>query len=275
MGESVRLESIGSHVVRVPVRVGPTDTTWFLFDTGIGLDLVSDTLLARAGGTLTGEIYTGRRMSGQTLDVPLARVPSLNVGSLRIEEALVGVFDLALPPELGAVEGFLAPTFFGDHPFTLRRTAGTLSWEDSRGRTNSHFTGRSVPMQVRWDGPSVSLFVEVDLPDGSSARVEVDTGSNSLILHSRFMTALSVREGDPGVTKRQGTDETGHEFVRYLAPVRGHVSVRGQPELSQEDPVVMFQTIIYDGLLGDEFLRRYDLRFDLARSELCFAPPVR
>lgn len=268
----MKLAAIGDHLIHVPVRVGGLEETRFVFDTGVGLDLVSNALLARAGGRLTGETHTGRRMSGQLLEVPLARVPSLSLGSLRQENALVGVFDLAFPPELQRIEGFLAPTFFGKTLFTLRRRAGTLAWGGDDPSEILDARGQGVPLEVRWDGPTVTLFVDLELPDGSIATVEVDTGSSNLILDARFMASFGVREGDPGVRKHEGTDETGYSYVRYLAPIRGRLSVRGLSGIAQSDPVVMFQKIIYDGLLGDEFLRSYDVTFDLHRSRIYFAP---
>ncbi len=272
MGGDVKLEAIGGHLVHVPVRVDGSEETRFIFDTGVGLDLVSNALLARAGGRLTGETYSGRRMSGQLLEVPLARVPSLSLGALRHDDALVGVFDFALPPELQRIEGFLAPTFFGKTPFTLGRTAGTLVWGDEGPSDLPAALGPGAPLDARWDGPAVTLFVDLELPDGWNATVEVDTGSSNLILDARFMTALGVRDGDPGVRRNEGTDETGNAYTRYLATVRGRVAVRGVPGVAQRDPVVMFQKIIYDGLLGDEFLRPYDVTFDLGRSRIYFAP---
>ena len=34
----------------------------------------------------------------------------------------------------------------------------------------------------------------------------------------------------------------------------------------------MFQRIIYDGLVGDAFLRRFAVTFDLPRAQLILAP---
>jgi hypothetical protein len=274
MDGSVRLEPVAGHLVRVPVEVGPAGPTGFIFDTGIGLDLVSKSLLARAGGRLIGTTHAGRRMSGQVIDVPLARVPSLSLGSLHREDALVGVFDFGLPPELVGIEGFLAPTFFGTTPFTLRRQSGSLSW--GAGTLAAPLAGSvgDARLDVRWDGPSVSLFVDLALPDGTVATVEVDTGSGSLILDARWMSSLGVREGDPGVRKNEATDETGHAYVRFHSPVAGRFCLRDAPEVGQQNPPVMFQKIVYDGLLGDAFLRAYDVTFDLGLSRIRFAPPV-
>jgi hypothetical protein len=212
MTDSVPLPSLSGHGVHVPARVGQAVVSRFVFDTGIGLDLVARALLDRVGGQRTGATHTGRRMSGQALEIPRARGPSISVGPFRRDDVLVGVFNLALPPETAGIEGFLAPTFFGETPFTIRRAAGTLAW--GADADPDPIPGPAAPLDVRWDGPAVSLFVDLDLPDGARATVEVDAGSDHRIPDRRFMTPLGIREGDPGVGKRAGTDESGHAFVR-------------------------------------------------------------
>ncbi len=46
----------------------------------------------------------------------------------------------------------------------------------------------------------------------------------------------------------------------------------GAGEIAQPDPDVMFQRIIHDGLLGDTFLRRFAVTYDIAGSRLIFTP---
>ena len=40
--------------------------------------------------------------------------------------------------------------------------------------------------------------------------------------------------------------------------------------MAQTDPEVMFQRIIYDGLVGDAFLRRFTVTYDLPRERVVF-----
>jgi hypothetical protein len=52
------------HLLTIPVCVGDTETR-FVFDTGIGVNLVSDSLAHAVGVAPSGSVFTGRRMSGQ------------------------------------------------------------------------------------------------------------------------------------------------------------------------------------------------------------------
>ena len=46
--------------------------------------------------------------------------------------------------------------------------------------------------------------------------------------------------------------------------------VAGAPKLAQRDPDVMFQKIIYDGLVGHSFLRNFAVTFDLPNGRVVF-----
>jgi hypothetical protein len=98
------------HLVTVPVSAGGIERP-FVLDIGIGVTLLAPELCRAAGGEATGLEFTGRRMSGQEVVVPLARVPSLRFGALERRDVEVGLLDLAgaLPPELAEIGGFLLP----------------------------------------------------------------------------------------------------------------------------------------------------------------------
>jgi len=102
---------------------------------------------------------------------------------------------------------------------------------------------------VHRDGFSADPFVELVLPSGRTILVEVDTGSDCLILDSRVMAECGLEVGGPGVTVREGA-----------------------PETAQDAPKVIFQEIIHDGLVGSDHLYRYRFSFDLAGSRLVLTP---
>jgi hypothetical protein len=66
---------------------------------------------------------------------------------------------------------------------------------------------------------------------------------------------------------------TGHAFARYFTTLRGEVSVAGAPRIRQADPEVMFQRIIYDGLVGNSFLKNFTVTYDLPNARMIFALP--
>jgi hypothetical protein len=72
---SVAFDRAG-HLARVPVEMDG-DPHRFLVDTGIGVTVVSPLLVARPDVRETGETFTGQRMSGQSLTLPLVRLPAI------------------------------------------------------------------------------------------------------------------------------------------------------------------------------------------------------
>ena len=67
-------------------------------------------------------------------------------------------------------------------------------------------------------------------------------------------------------------DEVGYDYTRWYTRVAGPVAPAAAPDLEQRDLQVMFQRIIYDGLVGDDFLRRFTVTFDLPRARLILGP---
>ncbi len=262
------------HLVTVPVTVGDVATR-FVLDTGIGLTLLSSTLCARLGCEPTGDVFRGRRMSGQEVAVELVRVDSLRFGSLEHRNQEVGVLDLdGFPPELAEIGGFLSLAFFAEQPFTVDYGGGHVALETAETLAARLGSGRVVEVSLERNGPSVDVFLPLTLPGGRSISAEVDMGSDSLILDERFATEAGVDLASAEVRRVEGTDETGGSFTRYFARLPGSVHPTGAPELAQERPDAMFQSIVHDGLVGDAFLRRRPVTYDLPGSRLVFGRPA-
>ena len=83
-----------SHLVVLPVRVGDVEARCVV-DTGIGPTILTEAVAGRVGCVPNGETFTGQRMSGQEVGVPLAEAPSIAVGSYIRDGHVVGVLDTA------------------------------------------------------------------------------------------------------------------------------------------------------------------------------------
>lgn len=245
-----------AHLVTVPVRVDGVETT-FVLDSGIGLTLVRDTL---GVGEPNGETYTGTRMSGQEVTIPLGFARSFAFGDEAPREVEVGLLDMSgFPPELDHVGGFLSLAHFAETPVTVDYPGGVV-------RVGGVVDGVRVPAQVHRDGPAIDMFATFVVPDGREVSLEIDMGSDVLILDERF-----AELGGAAVRRVDGTDETGNSYTRRFTTLPGLVHPVGAPELAQEDPAVMFQKIVYDGLVGRDYLSRFAVTFDVAGEALFLA----
>lgn len=254
------------HMLTIPVMVGDIETT-FVFDTGIGVNVISPGLASRAGCVPLDELYVGRRMSGQELALPISVLGSLKLGDQAWQDIPVTVFDLA------GITGLVSLTAFRSVPVTIDYQAGTIVIEDEQSLADRVARGTRVMIDVHEDGPySTEVHIDLTLPGGQSAKVEVDTGSDGLILNEPFAAQNAISLESDGIRKLLGHDETGHEYARYFTTLPGDISLTAAPTFRQHDPRVMFQRIIHDGLIGDEFLRSFVTTYDLARSRMIFAP---
>jgi hypothetical protein len=258
------------HTITIPVLLENSIHSRFILDTGIGGNLISSTLCKRIGCKLTGEQFTGKRMSGQEVSVPLATVSQISIGSFENKDVVVGVFDFPLPADFDGVDGFLSLQFFAENPFTIDYSSGNIIIENRASMLTRIENGTVVDVRLERVGQSIDAFLKIKLPDEKVIEAEVDTGTDELILHTKFMEELGVSKGSKGVKQSRGEDETGHFCVRYFASLLGRVCLAMNSRIHQQDPDVMFQDIIYDGLVGQRFLSRFTITYDIAKSRFIF-----
>jgi predicted aspartyl protease len=252
------------HLVRIAGELPGGRPARFLVDTGIGISLVHPSVVDRAGLQLTGEEFTGRRMSGQEVRSPLAALPVLRIGDHTVTESVVAVAALGAVDGAHGFDGILGLDLLGELPLTVDPFAQVI-----RLGVPAADERTVVPVRVQRDGRSVELHAELRLPDGQVVDVEIDTGSGATILDSRYLEACSVDLTADGVRTVEGMDETGHQFVRHFVRIPGPLSLDAAPDATRhEQPTVMFQDLGLDGLIGTDFLDRFVQTYDTGKATL-------
>lgn len=269
---SVPFDFVGQSWVRVPARVGDGPETKMMIDTGMGVTLLTPEACQRAGCVREGT-FVGHRMSGQSVTLGLARVSSLTVAGHRIENAQVAVFesDDVIHRDLGVV-GIAGLDLFRGQPITFDHRGMRVVLETPGSLREREAKGTKVRVRVKNEGPATDVFLPVEIAPGTIAEMEVDSGSLHMILDDRFLGALGIDPDAPSVVRKDGRDETGQAFVRRYAPLPREVRVQGGGALGVPSGAsVMFQKIIHDGLLGQEFLRAHVVTFDVPHAAMIFA----
>lgn len=256
------------HLVRVPVRLGGAPYQ-FLVDTGIGVTVVSSALAARADVQPTGDSFAAQRMSGQSVGVDLVRLPRLDLAGYAVDGHVAAVADLGDIDGPNGFAGIIGPAFFENHVVTTDPRTTTLTVRPTAAFDEA---GAEIPLDIRRHGPSVDPFTTLVLPSGREIVVEVDTGSDNLILDTRFMADCGISADDEGVTTKTGIDETGYHWTRRWATASGQVYLAAAPQTAQAQPRVQFQDIIHDGLIGTDYLKRYRLHFDVTGARMILTP---
>ncbi|HST18886.1 MAG TPA: aspartyl protease family protein [Gaiellaceae bacterium] len=240
----------------------------FVLDTGIGVSLVTESLATASGASSLGRSYSGRRMSGQEVAVPLVELPELRFGPVRRVGLVAGVLDLE---GLGDLDGFLSLEFFRHAPFTVDYANSAVVVETPESLEARASAGTAVALELVDEGCSLDAFTALELPNGREISVEVDMGSDSLILDASLAEPLGIDLAAEDVRRVEGVDETGNAYVRSFTRLAGAIHPAGAPELAQAEPEVMFQRIIHDGLVGSAFLRRFAVTYDVAGSRMILA----
>ena len=267
---SIAFQYFEKTFIAVPIRVNDVVTETFILDTGIGLTIISKSLCEKISCKMSGASFTGKRMSGQDVTVPLAVVAKMSLGNVTGVANTVGVLDLEQMMPGAKIAGFISLDFFKNAPFTIDYKKEMITLESPESLREVQSRGNRVPVRLDRQGPSLGVFMPLVLPGGMQISAEVDTGSQSLILDERFLEPLGFSRGDVRIKKRVGRDETGHEYERYSSTLRERVHLSGLPTIGMDSMGVMFQKIIYDGLVGHDFLSQFTVTYDLANSEMVF-----
>ena len=266
MDATIPFSFVLGHMITIPVNVNGKEDK-FIFDTGIGLTLISKRIADSPKLKFDGS-FVGKRMSGQEVSINLTRISSLGVGTVEAREVAVGVFDIpGLPSDIG---GILSPGFLKGTIFTVNYESNELILRQKNSAIED-ICDSIVPIEVVRNGSSVTIFINVDLPIGKQVKLEVDTGSSVLILNSSLMEELSISKEGPQTEVFNGTDETGNSYTRYFSKIKGRVAIAGADDVFYTNPEAIFQNIIYDGLLGNEFLKHYNVTYDLLHKKMGFS----
>jgi len=114
------------HLITVPVSVNGIESR-FVLDSGIGLTLLRSELAESIRVRPTGASLTGRRMSGQSVTIPLGEAPTMAFAGSSFEQVETGILDMSsFPDELAGIGGFLSLAFFADRPLTVDYGRGVV-----------------------------------------------------------------------------------------------------------------------------------------------------
>lgn len=128
---SIPIQTINNRFL-VPTVLNGTQRATFLLDTGANITVVTPQIARRAGLEVPsgagGSKSKARMASGQEVEVSLVRVKSIMVGSARIDNLQVAVYEIGvLDSAPFAIDGFLGADFLGRFTMTVDPRAGTLT----------------------------------------------------------------------------------------------------------------------------------------------------
>jgi hypothetical protein len=265
---SIPFATTPDGLVIVPATVGGTIPIHVIFDTGAGLDVFAPSLIERLGGKPAGQ-FTAFRMTSERLDIPLFIVPQLAIGPVVKNDAVVGSWDVL---DKFHLDGVISLNDFRQQPLTFDFVNKALAFETPRTLARRRATGKSSPLQFDDDrGIALDIFAQFLLA-GQRAQCEVDTGSPSATVSTRFMASLGVEKDGKDVERHEGRSPTGAVEISYRTSLP-EISLAAAPQVTHARPRVSFSDIIYDCVLGIDFWSGRALTIDIAHRQLIVSNP--
>lgn len=262
---SVPFTTNADGMVVLPAMLGSDRPIHVVLDTGAGVDVLAPSLIEAAHGKPAGQ-FTGFRMFGDRLSLPLFVIPELTVGPLRKTEVMISSWDV-----LDQVhdDGIIAVRDLRSQPFTIDFPAKVVVFETEHSLAERRKQGRvaSLALDDQRD-VALDLFARFLIGD-QPALCSIDTGSPGTTISTRFMAPLGVDPASPDVKKQERRAvESGATITRYWTNVP-QVSLAEAPHVAALlHPRVSFADIIYDCVVGLDFLHDRVLTLDIAHKQM-------
>ena len=256
-------------MVLMPATLGGTIPMHVIFDTGAGLDVLAPSLIEKVHGKPAGQ-FTGFRMTGERLDIPLFIVPELSIGPVVKKDVVVGGWDVL---DKLHFDGIVSVNDFRRQPFTFDFANNELIIETEKTIASRRAAG--TPSALQFDdqrGITLDLFAQF-LIGKQTGQCVIDTGSPSATVSTRYMAALGIDKDATGVKKHEGRTIAGGTEVRYDTTLP-QISLATAPQISLAQAPVSFSDIIYDCVVGVDFWHGRALTIDIPNRQLTVSNPV-
>jgi hypothetical protein len=264
---SIPFTTNADAMVIIPATLGGAIPIHVIFDTGAGLDILAPSLIRKVHGTSAGA-FSAMRMTGERVDIPLFIVPELTVGPMARKNAVVGGWDILDTLKL---DGILSANGFRQQPVTIDFADTVVTFETEQSLGGRRGTGRSSPLFFDdFHGRALDLLVQF-LIGNQPGECVIDTGTQSAAVSTRYLPLLGVDTAGKDVVKHEGRTIAGAREVRYSTTV-SQLSLAKSPEIVQLRPRAAFSDIIYDCVIGTQFLAGRSLTIDIPNRQVTLSP---
>ncbi len=177
---------------------------------------------------------TGKRMRGDEVTLDLTHLETLEFAGVKKTNWAVGVTNL-----------------FNEIPAVLGKIDGALSLK--------FFVDHSFTI----DFPKRQILME------STGSFEVDTGNMTTILPKMHLKRLKIDldSAQTKVIKNENMD-------RVYSVVNGKIGLENAPKVTQENPKICSENVIYDGVIGGDFLKDKIVTFDVPNARVIFSNKI-
>lgn len=255
---SIPFTTNSDGLVIVPATLGGNIPVHLILDTGAGLDVLAPSLIEKLHGKPTGQ-FSGFRMTGERLDIPLFVVPELSIGPVVKKDDVVGSWDVL---DKFHFDGIISLNDFRRQPLTIDFINKLVVFETPKSLAQRRKTGISSSLQFDdLRGITIDSFSHFAFGN-QSGQCELDTGSPSATLSTRYMPLLGIDKDGKNVRKHEGRTIAGAPETRYDTTLPS-ISFASSSQIALSHPAVSFSDIIYDCVIGVDFWAAKVVTFDI------------
>ena len=262
-------------LILLPVEVNGEGPFEFILDTGAGTSLLSSEL----GKKLDVKILGAKegQSAGGAVSVSLAKLNSLSVASVKLDDVDVGVVDLSqIGKTVGAkIDGDLGYNFLKHFRITLDYRRNEIRFDDPKRFETAGRSRAVTEVAMRLASPAKPLIlVDVHANGRGPFQFAIDTGTSTTAITPELAKQLGVANSPIGPVT------TGGAQVNVTAGFLPSFQVGGARidnlTVVVADFFAMLSNAIgtnLDGIVGYNFLRNYKVVLDYPNETLSLFDP--
>ena len=277
---TIPTESTGYGLVLVQARVNNSQPLWFALDSGASFPFVINSSRARALQLKLQDHFTLRGGAGAgTLEADMTKGILVNISGMDFRDETAAVFDLSSVESIAGrrLDGLIGRELLTRFVVEIDYTSNKINLYDPEKYT---YSGAGEIISLGMKGDYLFVAGKIDMPDRPAVegRFLVDTGGGfvTLVLNAPFARSRNL----PAPTRPMVLDRSllglGGDIrllvTRATCVALGKLLIREPIVYVSQDSGGALASSEFDGLIGGELLRKFNLIFDYPRGRLILEP---
>jgi hypothetical protein len=263
----IPFELDGNNIL-LRVRVNNSNPLRFILDTAASVTVINPARAAELRLKTEGQVRG--RGTGGAFQASLIKGVSLTVLGVTVSNQLIAAVPFGAFPCF-QIDGILGYDFINEFAVEIDYQNKFLNLYDPRTFTYSG-KGAAIPISLAGRTPVARAKIIVEGREAVEGNFEVDTGGDgALIVYSQFAKKQKLLEAMPRTIQSGGVGVGGEEEVLI-----GRVKRVEFGRLVIDSPTIGLarksEEERYDGILGNEILRRSKVIFDYSRKQMILEP---
>ena len=242
----------------------------FIFDTGGGLTLCTETFAAKVSGLVKQDgSFTVFRATGEKIDLDMYSAKELTIGNYTQKAFTLTIIDA----DFGEIDGLISLMSFQHQPFTIDFEQKKIFIETKKNVSKRKKTGFTIPLQLETGrDKALDIFAYFTVNNKLTLQFCLDSGAGNDVfrINSKFMLQLGIdttRSQLVVKTQKQSEFNPNYKTSIYKATV-SKLSAKDNIAIKKENFTAHFiDGLIYDGVVSINWIGR-QITFDLGKSEM-------